>query len=163
MKVLEFKHFRKGELIYEAYDLPNMLHHSGQRFILSVAFNTGGDFSIPAAYYLGLDNRSTIQLEDEIANLQNEPTGFGYNRQPVSSASGFNVDLVNNAYRATSLTVAFTASGGVIGPFQNVFLTDQLGSEGSLISTALLGGTFTINDGDSVTLRLGLSLQDITI
>lgn len=139
-----------------------MLHQDGQKFILSVGFNTAGDFSIPATYYIGLDNRTTVQLTDTMANVSSEPLGYGYNRQPVSSASGFTLSLVNNAYRISSITVSFTASGGIIGPFQNVFLTDQLTNDGSLIGTAPLGGSFQVNDGESVSLRFALSLQDVS-
>ena len=162
MRILELKHYRNNELISVTYDLPNMLHQGGEEFILSVAFSTANGFSIPAAYYLGLDNRNTIQLTDTMASLQNEPTGNGYLRQPVSSASGFGIELVNSAYRATSVVVAFTASTGSFGPIQNLFLTDKLDNTGTLIATAPLDAPHTVAPGDTLSLRLGLSLQDIS-
>lgn len=167
MKVIEIKHLRNGEVIWEKRNIKNILHLDGEEFILRAAFTGGQDSSvIPENYYLGLDNRVALEADDTIENLLGEPTGNGYTRQQVSSSGDFIVSEESGHFRVTSKIVAFRAEGGEWGPVSNLFLTDKETDDGYLISTVPLSDdpdnpiNIVVEDGDSLTLRLALTLRD---
>lgn len=162
MRVLEVAHRdRDGLVLWQRFGLGNMLHSSGEQFLLDALF-TGGPENpfIPAFYYLGLDNRVTIAEGDTLGSLVGEPSVNGYQRQPVSSTAGFTVSSSSGNFRASSSVVTFLAQGGSWGPVQNIFLSDVADSTGYLIASANLGSPFTMSSGDSVSLRLGMTLRD---
>jgi hypothetical protein len=162
MKILEIQHQdRYGKILWKQEGVKNLLHLRGEEFLLRAAF-TGGRVSnvIPENYYLGLDNRATVAEDDEMADINGEPSFAGYERQSIASAGDFTVSLQGSHYQAISPIVAFGASGGTWGPVKNLILSDQSGSLGTLISTAVLDTAITINDGESVTMRLAMSLKD---
>jgi hypothetical protein len=79
----------------------------------------------------------------------------------VSSTTGFTIGLnTDDIYQATSNVLTFVASGGSWGPVKNVFLATTVNNSGVLLSTAALDGSRFLNDGESTTLRLGLTLRD---
>lgn len=163
MKVLEITHSDAcGNIIWRRQNIYNTLHGDGEQFMLLSLF-TGGSASnpfIPNNYYLGLDNRPTVNSSDKLTNLTNEPTSGGYSRQPVSSVGGFTVEFVNSNWRASSAVVTFRSTGTEWGPISNLFLSTSADNSGYLIATAVLGSTFTVPPGNTVSLRLGLSLKD---
>jgi hypothetical protein len=162
MKVLEIQQVRNGKIIWQEKNIRNMLHRDGESFILRATF-AGGQVSsvIPSHYYLGLDNRETIRDIDGMDSLISEPGTNGYSRQAVSSAGDFTVVLSEDGhYRAVSVIVAFQATGGSWGPVQNLFVTDKVDNSGSLISTAKFSVPVTVSAGDSVTMRIAMSLRD---
>lgn len=163
MRVLEIRHTdSSGNVLWEQFNIGNMLHSSGEQFLLRALF-TGGPTNnsyIPSFYFLGLDNRTAISVGDTISTIVGEPSANGYTRQPVSSTGGFTMDNTSGNYRATSAIVTFRGIGGSWGPVRNIFLTDKNDLTGSLIASANLGTPFSLADGDSVSLRLGLTLRD---
>lgn len=162
LTLLEVNHIRDGKVIWKANDLKNVTHLQGDEFCLYSLFQTTVA-STPTFYYIGLDNRDTLSVNDAMpSGLLNEPTTNGYSRQPVSSASGFTVSKVSGVYRATSLVVAFSATGGSYGPVKNVFLTNRIDNNGYLIASVALGSSRTFSDGDTFTLQFGLSLRDFS-
>jgi hypothetical protein len=162
MKVLEVNHWRNGSLLWQKTNLYNLLHLDGEEFILRAAF-VGGQVSdvIPSNYYLGLDNRSILQASDNILSLIGEPVGNGYSRQPISSSGDFTVTNEDNThFKAISPIVAFIATGSSWGPVQNLFITNRGDTSGSLISSVNLGTGITVAAGDSVSLRIAMTLRD---
>lgn len=164
MKVLEIKHWREGEVIWEQNNILNLLHLDGEEFVLRAAFN-GGRISniIPENFYMGLDNRQAPSASDTMDSLIAEPTANGYTRQPISSAGDFTVVEDSSHFRAVSPIIAFQASSGSWGPVQNLFLTDRTDNTGFLISTAIIQTPITVNDGETVTLRLAMQLRDCPV
>lgn len=162
MKVLEIQHLDvDGTILWQQKNIRNTLHLKGEEFILRAAF-TGGRVStvIPENYYLGLDNRPTISATDEMSGLIGEPGFSGYGRQPLSSSGDFTVAFENNHYQALTTIVAFQAAGGSWGPVQNLFLSNMSNTSGTLISSTRLDVPVVVNDGQAVTMRLGMSLRD---
>lgn len=160
MRIVSLKHTNKnGEIIEETYNLSNMLHVAGENFILSCCFRTDVA-TVPLTYYLGLDNRTLIQSNDVMSSLIGEPSGYGYSRQPVSSASGFTVTNYLEGVDVKSPVVSFSAVSGSYGPVRNLFLTTRLDNAGVLIATAALAGPRTLRDGDVLTMQLAVSLQN---
>jgi hypothetical protein len=163
MKILWIEQIRNNEVIWRAENIKNVLHTDGESYILRAAF-TGGPVSevIPENYYIGLDARFSLAASDTITDLLGEPTINGYTRQAVSSTGNFTVTIPEGSanYRATSPIVAFQAEGGSWGPVKNVFLTDTATSSGNLICSAELPSQISVVDGDTITMRLGLSLKD---
>jgi hypothetical protein len=101
------------------------LTNSGQAELLKRTFQGK---TAPATYNLGLTN--TVLTKDSVLSdaVAGEPaTSFGYARITLAQN---NTDWPTVALDAgdtlmTSKTVTWTASGGTIGPYARVFMTDQ--------------------------------------
>lgn len=157
IKILEAKHIRNGEVIWEDKNIYNVFHTLAEKHILDVMF--AGE-SLSTFYYAGLDNRTTLAAADDIDDLVEEPTVNGYRRQSVS-ASGFTVAVNDDGvYRALSPIVTFTATGSGWGPVQNLFMATKSDSTGVLLGSALLSQSLIMDNGDSFSVRMGLSLRD---
>lgn len=164
MRILEVRHLRGEKVLWEAQNLLNTLHLEGEEYMLSALFRTTSGVTVPSFYYLGMDNRTTISPSDNMVSISTEPSGNGYSRQAVSSATGFTIEnyTLSSAshWRASSQVISFSGAGGQWGPVSSVFLTDRLDKTGYLISTAPLGTTRFVGDGESMTFRFLLSMFD---
>lgn len=157
MKVLEICHFdKKGKLLYNNKNIKNTLHGEGEEFILKILFDGS---TVPSQYYLGLDSRSVLSRADSVSELSTlEPTTSGYIRQIVESNSfNFTNNELGN-YQANSPVVLFRATNGSWGPVRNIFLTNEAGYNGKLISSVPLGSNLVVQDGEIVSLRIGIAL-----
>jgi hypothetical protein len=162
MKILEVSHHNKnGALLWHSSNIRNVLHQEGEEFILRAVF-TGGQVStiIPENYYLGLDNRTVVDVTDTLDNIFGEPAAGGYERQEVSSSGDFTVILEDDNFVASSPIVSFRATTATWGPVSNLFLADSADNSGRLISTATLASSITVSLGDNVTMRIGMQLRD---
>lgn len=159
MKVAEIQHVRNGRVIWEDRNLYNTLHSGGEQFLLQCLFATG-DASVPDSYYLGLDARTSIDVVDTMADLEDEPSENGYIRQALGSDGGWTISQVSDVYRAIGNIITFSADGGSWGPVTNLFLTNRIDDDGILIASVLLSSELTLNDGDSINMRMSLSLRD---
>jgi len=158
LKILDIEHIRDSKAVWRQENVYNQIHLKGEQFLLRCCFDNDGSYP-PEEYYFGLDGRATISQDDEMADLIGEPTTNGYNRQSRSSSSGFTIELVNGSYRASSAIMSFSASGGSWGPVKNIFLATTAGSSGVLISSAALSQEVSLINGDSINLRMALSLS----
>lgn len=159
LKILEIQHVRNNNIIWQEFNVLNQLHSDGEAFLLRCCFDNTGDLP-PQQYYFGLDNRGLIETADTIEDLVEEPSiSNGYSRQPVSSNGEFTIEIVNGVYRATSKIVSFSATAGGWGPVKNIFMTN-LNAGGLLISSAALSSQISLLEGDSINLRMALSLQN---
>jgi hypothetical protein len=175
VKILEIQHIRNGKVIWEDKNLYNTLHIGGEAYILSCVFSNPNNSSMPPQnYYFGLDNRTSISVDDLITDLADEPSGGGYLRQPVSPiakspainqpfTSEFAIEDSNGIYRAISKIVTFNASGTGWGPVNNLFLATSIDNTGILISSNKLTSQLILVDGDAVNMRMGLSLRDESV
>jgi len=166
VRIQEIQHLSKtGEVLWSNKDLKNILHLEGEEFILKALFNGGNDPNtfIPDEYYFGLDNRFSLDAEHNMDSLVNEPTTAGYTRQSLSSTNGFTViEVTEDVLRAQSIILTFEAIGSSWGPVSNLFMTDQPDDSGFLICSVATGSTFTVDDGESVTMRMTFGLRDCT-
>lgn len=162
LKIIDVKHIRNGKVIWEQQNVYNTLHQDGEEFMLRAVFQGGPveNPTIPENYYLGLDNRQLVTIDDTISDLVGEPAGSGYQRQAVSSETDFAINFENDHFVATSPIVAFQATVGSWGPVSNLFITDQNDDSGYLIATATLNSGIEVVAGDSVTMRIGLQLRE---
>lgn len=166
LRILEVQHIKDNEVIWEAFNIPNTLHLGGEQFMISALFRSAAGISVPSFYYIGMDNRSTVSITDNMGSLTTEPASNGYSRQAVSSATGFIIEEFTVSgdtsgiqhWRARSQILAFTATGGSWGPVSNVFLTNRNDNGGYLISTASLGTTRTVGAGETLNFRFALNL-----
>ncbi|MFX1300371.1 MAG: hypothetical protein ACFFDE_05455 [Promethearchaeota archaeon] len=154
------KHIRNGEVIWEEEITANILHDEGEQFIVQVVFSEAQ--SVPAAYYIGLDNRSSPAEADTLTELSGEPSGNGYARQAVNSdATDWTVTQEGGDYQAKSKTVTFTASGGSWPSVQQMFLcTVASGTAGKLIATAALSAARVLQDQDSLQTDIAIKLSE---
>lgn len=161
MQVLWIEQIRNGKVIYREEKVLNMLHFLGDEYLLQALFLGGNspNLYIPDQYYLGLDSRSIIAVDDVMADVLNEPFINGYTRQPVSSTNGFVIEIVGGVHRATAAIVGFSAIGGSWGPVSNIFLSDKPNNTGVLISSAKLTNPVTVASGDTVNMQMALSLR----
>jgi hypothetical protein len=158
MKVLEVRHIRNNKVIWEDCDLYNMLHAEGQEILLNAVFAGG---SIPSSYYLGLDNRSSLAVTDNLADLLTEPSTNGYTRFTASASSDFTISSdISGNFKSQSVLLTFIAAGGSWGPVKNLFMSSSLDNAGKLISSVALSEALTLVDGDIINLRINLSLTD---
>lgn len=157
MRIAELVHRdASGRELLALKDVFNVVHSSGEEFVLKVLF--AGE-ATPANYYMGLDSRETPSAADDIYDLEGEPEGSGYERQAVAS-DDFDVELSSGSWRAAGPVVTFRAIGDSWGPVRNIFLCTGLGqSSVRLISTAPLGHELVVADGDTVTMRMAMSLS----
>ena len=167
--ITEIQHIRNNKVIYEDKNIKNTLHAGGELYMLTTCFNNPSVYP-PANYYFGLDNRSSIEVNQTIEDISGEPANSpndtGYARQAVaSSGDNFVLETVNGIYRATSKIITFSANiaGNGFGPVSKLFLATSSDNTGILIASNALSTTFTLTPGDSITVRMALSLQDITI
>lgn len=160
VKILEIQHARDNKVIWEDKNLYNTFHTGGELFLLSCAFDNDGTVP-PANYYFGLDNRTSVAVDDLLTDIEDEPTGGGYLRAAVSSSGQFTIENVDGVYRAISQVVTFNGTGVGWGPVSKLFLATSSDNSGLLISTVNLSSPATVIAGDSISMRMGLSLQYI--
>lgn len=165
LRLDEFVIKRGEEILFKTGNIYNILHTQGEAQILSALF-LGGAVSnayIPTNYYLGLDARTSLSVSDTLLSLVAEPTTGGYNRQPVSSTTGFSIVTEGSTVLAKSGVLAFSATGANWGPVSNMFLTNVAnGTGGILYSSISLGasGGVTVNNGESVSMRFSMALSN---
>lgn len=159
VKILEVQHIRDGKVIWEDKNLHNTLHVGGELFLLTCCFDNDGTLP-PAFYYFGLDNRSTVSVDDLLSDLQDEPTSNGYLRNAISSSGGFTMDNVNGVWTAKSQILNFVATLSGYGPVSKLFLATTADNSGILLATTPLSSPVTLTAGDSLSLRMALALQD---
>jgi hypothetical protein len=147
---------KENEVIWEKRNLKNMIHTTGEEFFLGVLFN---GVSIPEKYFFGLDNRSSLTAAQTMGSLIAEPAINGYSRQQVTSTT-FVMTEVGGITVARSPILIFSATGGSWGPVQNLFLTDEGDATGYLISSVALTDSVTVTSGQSIYVRMGISLRD---
>jgi len=150
-----------GTVIWRKENLHNIFHIDGEEYMLKALF---AGFTIPGSYYFGLDNRGSLDDSDTlniIATTGDEPTINGYNRQAVGSGS-FTIAVVGSHNLAQSPIVTFSATGGSWGPVSNLFMATTSDNLGHLISSVPLSQLVTLDNGQSINVRLGLSLKDCT-
>jgi hypothetical protein len=80
----------------------------------------------------------------------------------IASSGDFIVATESSHFVASSPIVAFRAQNGAWGPVSNLFLTNKADNTGSLIASATFEAPITVNEGDSITMRIAVSLRDVT-
>lgn len=159
MTVVSFEHFDKNKkCIYKQENIGNIWHKEGQEFVLSLAFDTDAGFSVPANYYIGLDNRPTLSADDTLLDLDSEPDGAGYNRYAFSSEDGFAIGESDGIIKAASGIATFSATTDQFGPIANIFLATSATSSGILIASAPLNGSRVVLPGESISAKVELTL-----
>jgi len=132
------------------------LHTDGLQWMLEVAFTE--EQSVPASFYIGLATDASLAEGDSLGD-QTEVSGTGYARQAVASNS---TDITSaatgtNDYKATTKTVTFTASGTWTGA-KIVFLATTVNDTGVLLASAALSETRTLEDTDTLTIAMLVTL-----
>ena len=163
LEVLEVKHIRNNQVIWQNFNLHNILHTQGEEFILKALFSNL--ITKPTYYYFGLDNRDNILLDDTLLSLNGEPQVHNYSRQAANSTDDWTFALIDGSMQARSLILTFGAYGGSWGPIRNLFLTTQIQEDpeedGYLISSIYLGNSsITVTSGDSISLRMAVKLRN---
>jgi hypothetical protein len=160
MTVIEMEHLdSSGSVLHREENIRNMLHDSGEDFILKVLF---GGTPLPANYYIGLDARTSLVASSTISNLYGpEPTSNSYERQRIQNDNFSIATSQSGDRRATSPTILFKAIGGSWGPVKNIFLSTGLGYASGvvLVSSASLSRTITVSDGEIITMKMAMSLS----
>lgn len=161
LKIVEIQHIDvDGTVLWEQKNLLNLLHLDGEEFLLRAAFTGGQDSTIiPENYYIGLDNRTTVEADQTVDDLSGEPTAGGYERQEVSSSGDFSVDFLDDHFQITSPILVFRSTSASWGPVANLFLTTADDDSGYLISTIVLESSISLTPGQNVSIRLAMSFR----
>lgn len=162
MTVIDIFHLDvDGSCLWELHNLKNTFHRGGEEFLLKTCFNTASSVTVPSNYYLGLDDRDAIAVDDTFSSLVNEPSTNGYSRKAVSSANGFTVELDDDSnYKATSVVVTFQATGGSWGPVSNLFLATTSDNSGYLLASSSMLFSRTLTSGQILTVRIAVGLRN---
>jgi hypothetical protein len=165
MKILEIEQLRNGEVIWSKKNLYNILHSGAEQYFLEALFRNPADGTIPPEYYyLGLDARTSLLTSDTMSSIIDEPSSNGYFRQLVSSkpnqSTGWSIISSDGYSKALCSVVTFSAAGGSWGPVTTLFLTTKNNNTGVLISSASLSDEAYLEDGDSINLRMVMTLRD---
>ncbi len=162
-------HDKDGNLKWSEYDLPNLLHDEGEQAILSAYFDTdlSGFGAPPANVYVGLRAASPAIAEaDTLTTIANSGSNgelavaSGYARSALSTTSGFTLSQVSDAYRATSGSVVFTASGTWVAATALFLATTSSGTAGKLLCSVALGAIRTLASGETLTVSLYVGLSE---
>lgn len=154
---------KQGNLLYENIG-NNALANDGEDWVLRAAFRN--EYATDKLY-VRLCNQILAETT-LLSDITTEPTGNGYYSGDVSlyeltrDEAGFpTFEEVGGDVRLKSRTIAFTASGGSIGPISTVFLaTKPAGdSTGKLICYRALPITQSILNGNSGTAFFRLKLS----
>ena len=171
---------KDGKILWENKDLYNILHYTGEQFILNSMFIDQSFFSTGSTYYFGLDTRNGLNSADTMSTLQgNEipmalsmiveghPLTFattGYARRSASSSGTFSLTSTNNVYSAMSPIISFTAinTGPGYSPVNLFLTTTQTGytPPAVLIASVSLNNNVAINvpAGGNISMRMSLTL-----
>ena len=161
IKILSIRHVSEnGRVLWEKRNLLNTFHAEGEQFVLETLFVNGNVTpSIPDNYYLGLDNRTSVSVNDDMDTIADyEVVGGGYVRNLLPCTDS-TVGPVDGIYRATTPVFSFGASG-VGFTARNLFLTDQPDNTGYLISSVPLSNVVTLTAGESMYVNMVLALQN---
>lgn len=145
----EFTHYDKDGKVVWQKEVRNGLADEGEENMLD-AYLRGEN--VPTTFYLALYNDTPTET-DSLDDLTGEPSTNGYERQEIArSTVGWPTLVLDSGdFMATSKQVAFTASGGPIGPVIYMVLTDvETGTGGLLIAFADLSQSRTIPNGESL-------------
>ena len=161
----ELIHKRGDLVLLEKRNLKNILHLQGEEQILKALF-AGGNISnsfIPSFYYLGLDNRTTVAVGNQLTSITGEPlTSTGYARASISSVIGFSIEVGASSCKAkTTNLIGFSAISSSWGPIKNLFLTNvSAGTAGILYSSVTIGSDIVVAAGDTISLRFSMTLRN---
>lgn len=158
MEILELNHFNKNNnLIYQEKNIKNIIHTTGEEFVLKVLFS---GLEIPNYYYLGLDSRTNLSKQQEISDIFGLEPGQNYYSRQRTDSNNFSIIVSESGQiRADSPILAFKAVGGSWGPVNNIFLATGIGFNSILISSASLGRSITVADGETITMKMGMALS----
>lgn len=135
--------------------MASILTNEGEEYMLETAFSE--EQSAPANFYIGLCH-DTPALADGLGDIANEPSGSGYARIAVDSASAqITVSLVASHMRARFSTVQFAASGGAWGSVNHAFVATTADSTGKYIGAYSLTAERTLQDGETLNVTLTLT------
>jgi hypothetical protein len=162
-RIIELDHRDyRGMLLGSARNLLNTFHSSGEEFVLRAAFLGGkkDNAYIPVTYYFGLDDRKELKVSDTMQTVQDsksEPSGGGYRRSTVPSLAQFK--MVDNSSWAALSPVVYFAATKKWAEVRNIFVTDQPDYSGYLIASVMLDKTYTLDKGQSISMRVGIQLK----
>lgn len=162
LNILKIEHtLADNTVVYTQENIPNILHNTGEQFLLGSLFATAtSGFGVPMNYFFGLDNRTNLTVNDTMASITGEPNGNGYQRATANSMNGFSITLQSSHYQATTAVLTWTASGGNFPQIRNVFMTNLSSNLGYLISSIALSSPQTVLSGSNLSVTFALNLKD---
>lgn len=152
----DIKHIRDGKVLWEE-EVHNDLLDEGEQNMLQVYFR---DEQLPVSFYLRLAYDS-IRETDTLSNIENEPSTGGYTAQTLErSTVGFpTLEKHEGDYRVVSKLITFTASGGVIGPVNVMYLATTTDNTGILVASISMSVARTLQSGDFLQVTIKIKLK----
>lgn len=99
----------------------------------------------------------TVATDDELADITQITAANGYSAggATVTSSAWAETGAGTGVWRFTSANVAFTASGGSIGPFRYAVLYSDTSTNDKLVGYLDYGSNLTLPDGGVFTITAG--------
>lgn len=148
---------KNNNLLWKMKNVKNILHLEGQEYIIKSLFNS---LIASQNYFCGLDSREEVNEEDTSQSLISEPfTNSSYSRFSLNSNS-FLYSVYRNKPQVRTSLVKYSNTNLQPIIFKNTFIiTPPINGKEYLLSSNKLGGSKTINKGETVTFRLLFSLE----
>lgn len=146
----------KGNVLWQE-SKHNDLVDEGERSIIMSYFRAE---ELPTAFYARLAYDS-ISLTDSLSDVQNEPSGNGYDPIILERSSvGFpTIQQDAGDWRVVSKQITFTATVGNWGKVNVLFLATTSDNLGKLIACVPLTMTRVMNAGDSLVATIRIKLR----
>jgi hypothetical protein len=155
--IWQIKHLSPtGEVLWQE-SKHNDLVDEGERSIIMSYFRAE---ELPTAFYARLAYDS-ISLTDSLSDVQNEPSGNGYDPIVLERSSvGFpTIEQDAGDWRVVSKQITFTATVGNWGKVNVLFLATTSNNLGKLIACVPLTMTRVMNAGDSLVATIRIKLR----
>ncbi len=160
----------RGQFVFfpgtvKEFIVPNLITDEGEKAFLEMIMRANiADVSAGGNWFLGLCEETPGET-DTLATITTEPTSAGgYARQSFTrDATGVpTVEKINDAFRAVSVQITFTASGADFSrTIQRAFLCNIVSGTSGLLFTysGLLPNPLLVVDGDSLPVKYELFLR----
>lgn len=149
---------KDGNVVFEDKGL-NSLTNQGEEALLETFFRNGTQYA-PVQFYIRLCN-DTLTQADTLSSISGEPMSNGYAPQLVERSDvGFSTKQLDEGdFQLVSKEVAFTASGGDIGPVTTAFLATSLDNSGILVCFRALPIARIITSGNRGLVQMKIKLK----
>lgn len=153
--ISQFKHFRKGKLLWESDWNHNYLADGGENAMLDVFFRNG----TAPTFYIALLTADPGETGTPATMAENSGTGYARIALARNSTDFPTLALDVGDYKVTALAKTFTAGGTWSACTHMGLVSSSSGTTGTLYAVNALGATRTLINTDTLAITFATKLQ----